>query len=146
MGEFCTYVKIWKNPVGEFCTKCNLTTLTIWESFVPMWKVAKLQSGEFCTNVKIPNFQYAFCAGRNLYPENFVPGGFCNRRVLSSGELCPGEFCPWRVMSRESFQFLLESIVPGDICPWRVLFRENFLLESNVRRVMSGREKSGRVL
>ena len=39
-------------------------------------------------------------------------------------------------MSRESFQFLLESIVPGDICPWRVLFWENFLLESNVRRVI----------
>ena len=36
MGEFYPYVKIYKNPLGEFCTIRNLTTFTARESFVPM--------------------------------------------------------------------------------------------------------------
>ena len=104
-----------------------------------------LEKGEFCTRRKMSLESFVcggFCPWGDYVQESYVPGEFHDRRELYLESFVFFDF--GRIKSRVNF--LLESIVPGDICPWRVLFRENFLLESNVRRVMSGREKSGRVL
>ena len=124
--------------MGEFCTTCAFWLIyKKWES--PKFHYSFMVKRESFVLGDIP-------AGRFSWWGNFVPGVFPTWRVSFLGMLCTGEFCPWRVKYRESFQFLLESTVPGDISTRRILLRDNFLLESNVGREMSGREKFGRVL
>ena len=97
-------------------------------------------------------------SGRVLYQEKFVCGEFCPWGGFARESYVPGEFLDWRELYLESFEFsdfgrvkfqvnfLLECFFLGMNMSGKVLLWDNFLLESNVRREMSGREKFGRVL